>query len=85
MTRIKTVKWKEFVGFLQSRGLNHIRTKGDHFVFDKEPPLDSPVIITKCKEIPMFHIMGNLRSMQCTKDELEIFLQGYKKVGNNHN
>lgn len=60
---IPTKIWKRF---LISRGLVHIRSKGDHEIWDypKNSHLLRPVTFIGCdKEIPSKHIQTNLRTL----------------------
>ena len=72
MGSLHPVKRKVFEKFLRYIGCTHTRTKGDHLIYTRED-LKRPVVITKDKEIPVFHIRTNLRTLGIDKDEfLEI-------------
>lgn len=68
MPHLSPIKRKKFEKFLQFIGCTHTRTKGDHFIFDRVG-LDRPVVITADKEVPVFIIRNNLRTLKMTPDE----------------
>ena len=72
MPRITPIKRKKFEKFLKYVGCDLKRTKGDHFIYDR-PGLKRPVIITADKNVPVFIIRNNLRTLNMTPEEyLEI-------------
>ena len=72
MPRITPVKRKKFEKFLEFVGCELKRQKGDHLIFDRLG-LDRPVIITADREVPVFIIRNNLRTLKISPDEyLEI-------------
>ena len=54
-------------------GLVHKRTKGDHEIWDKpDDSLLRPVVFKAAeKEVPIFHIKTNLRTIGLTNQEFE--------------
>lgn len=70
---MKPIQTKKFKKFLKSEGLVLKRTKGDHEIWDKENgSLSRPVTFIGCeKEIPMFHIQTNLRTMNISGKDFE--------------
>ena len=73
MTPVKRRKFERFLIYI---GCKLKRTKGDHFIYDKTG-LDRPVVITADKEVPVFIIRNNLRTLKITPDE---YLEILKKL-----
>lgn len=72
MPRLTPIKRKKFEKFLKYIGCDLKRMEGDHLIFDRAG-LDRPVVITADKEIPVFIIRNNLRTLKITPEEfLEI-------------
>ena len=62
----KPIPTKKFKKYLKSKGLRHIRNKGDHEIWDYDDRsiLLSPVTFIGCeKEIPPLHIKTNLSTL----------------------
>jgi hypothetical protein len=71
---IKNVSIREFKGFLSYKGLKYIRTSDGHEVWSGEE-LTRPVIFqTHIDPIPIFVIKSNLRTMECTLNDLRKYL-----------
>jgi predicted RNA binding protein YcfA (HicA-like mRNA interferase family) len=62
MPRLTPLKTRKFKKFLEYVGCYYKRTKGDHLVYDREG-LNRPVIFPNEKEIPVFIIRNNLRTL----------------------
>lgn len=57
-------------------GCKYKRTSGDHFIYDRED-LKRPVVITADRDVPVFIIRNNLRTLNMTVEE---FLEILKKL-----
>lgn len=73
MPKIQNLKFKDFERFLISEGCVFIRSKGDHFIYQKVG-LNRPIVLPKYTIIPEFIISNNLRILGKTKQELISFL-----------
>ena len=72
MPRITPIKRKKFEKFLEYVGCEFKRQKGDHLIYIRAG-LKRPVVITEDKEVPVFIIHSNLRTLKITSgDYLEI-------------
>lgn len=72
MPHLVPVKRSKFEKFLKYIGCNLKRTEGDHLIYDRIG-LERPVIITADREVPVFIIRNNLRTLKITPEEfLEI-------------
>lgn len=76
MPHLTPVKKKKFEKFLKFVGCDLKRIKGDHFIYERAG-LDRPVVITQDKEVPIFIIRNNLRTLKITPDE---YLEILKKL-----
>jgi predicted RNA binding protein YcfA (HicA-like mRNA interferase family) len=69
LTPIKRTRFEKFLVFL---GCQLKRQKGDHLVYDRAG-LKRPVILTTDREVPVFIIRNNLRTLAISvKEYLEI-------------
>lgn len=68
MQRVAPISWQKFEKFLLSIGCNFERQKGDHLIYSKKG-LKRPVVIPKEKELPIFIIRNNLRTLNFTTEE----------------
>jgi predicted RNA binding protein YcfA (HicA-like mRNA interferase family) len=73
---IKQIPVKKFIRWLESLGLVHIRTTASHDYYnypDRHPnKLMRPITVrTKYKDIPLFHIHTNLKTLGISKEEFE--------------
>jgi predicted RNA binding protein YcfA (HicA-like mRNA interferase family) len=66
---IKVVKFLEFIG------LELVRTRGDHFIYNKHPKLKRPVIVTQTDPMPSPYIKKLLKELQYTEQEFLDFLE----------
>lgn len=72
MPQLTPVSRRKFEKFLKFIGCRLKRTKGDHLIYDREG-LDRPVVITTDKDVPVFIIRNNLRTLKINPEEyLEI-------------
>jgi len=76
MPRITPLDWKQFEKFLLFVGCTFERQKGDHRVYWRKG-LARPVILPMYKNLPLFVIRNNLRTLGISPDE---YLQILKKV-----
>lgn len=76
MPQLVPLSRKKFERFLEYIGCNLKRKKGDHFIYDRLG-LDRPVVITADKEVPVFIIRNNLRTLNISPDE---YLEILKKI-----
>lgn len=76
MPRITPLKRKRFEKFLKYIGCYLKRQRGDHLIYDRIG-LERPVIITTDKEVPIFIIRNNLRTLKMNTEE---YLEILKKL-----
>lgn len=68
MERIRPIHYKKFEKFLFYIGCNFDHQKGDHRVY-KRADLKRPLVIPAEKEIPIFIIRNNLRTLEINPAE----------------
>jgi predicted RNA binding protein YcfA (HicA-like mRNA interferase family) len=68
MTKLSPVSWKKFEKFLFFVGCSFEREKGDHRIYWREG-LIRPIVIPKEKNLPIFIIRNNLRTLGMTIEE----------------
>ncbi|HCM82268.1 MAG: hypothetical protein UV63_C0006G0005 [Microgenomates group bacterium GW2011_GWC1_43_11] len=68
MAKLTPIKRDKFEVFLRLIGCTLKRTKGDHLIYSR-PGLKRPIVITADKEIPVFIIRNNLRTLEMSPDE----------------
>lgn len=73
LTPTKRTKFEKFLAFV---GCKLKRTSGDHLIYDRDD-LKRPVVITADREVPVFIIRNNLRTLGISPEE---FLDILKKV-----
>ncbi|MBU0578861.1 type II toxin-antitoxin system HicA family toxin [Patescibacteria group bacterium] len=72
MPKIVPISWKKFEKFLLFIGCEFKRQKGDHRVYWRTN-LKRPIILPTYKQLPVFIIRNNLRTLGINHDEyLEI-------------
>lgn len=76
MPRLTPVDWKEFEKFLLYIGCKFKRQKGDHRIYWRVG-LNRPVVLPMYKNLPIFVIRNNLRTLDMTVDE---YLEILKKL-----
>lgn len=75
MPKISPISWKKFEKFLLFVGCEYKRQKGDHRVYWRSD-LNRPIILPTYKQIPVFIIRNNLRTLGIGHGEyLEILKQ----------
>lgn len=68
MPKLRSVTGKDLIKVALSLGWRHTRTVGDHKIFTKEKAR-RPLVIRDKKDLPVFEIENNIRSMGLTKKE----------------
>lgn len=72
MSRLVPVHWKKFEKFVLYVGCHFERQSGDHLIYWRSD-LKRPVVFPKDREIPVFIIRNNLRTLGISFEEyLEI-------------
>ncbi|MCG2686490.1 type II toxin-antitoxin system HicA family toxin [Candidatus Parcubacteria bacterium] len=72
MPRLTPVSRRKFEKFLKFVGCSFKRQKGDHLIYDR-PGLKRPIVVPEDKEVPIFIIRNNLRTLKISpQDYLEI-------------
>ena len=75
MAHLTPLEWKKFEKFILFVGCELKRDKGDHRIYWRSD-LNRPVVIPRCKELPVFIIKNNLRILGISPDEyIEILKQ----------
>lgn len=68
MPRLTPIHFRKLAKIFEKIGFIHVRTEGDHMVYQKEGIL-RPIVIPKYKEIPEFIILKNLKTAGITRQE----------------
>ena len=68
MSGIRPVHYKIFEKFLEQVGCHLVRQRGDHRVWDRSD-LIRPVIVRAKKDLPVFEIKSNLRTLGISSQE----------------
>lgn len=68
MVNITPIRRAKFEVFLKMTGCLLKRTKGDHLIYTR-PGLKRPIVITADREVPVFIIRSNLRTLGISSDE----------------
>lgn len=76
MPGLSPISKRKFEKFLTFVGCQLKRTKGDHYVYWRAG-LKRPVIITTDREVPIFIIRNNLRTLGLSVDQ---YLEVLKKL-----
>ncbi len=72
MVRLTPIRWKKFERFLLFIGCQFKREKGDHRIYWRDD-LKRPIVIPRDKELAIFVIRNNLRTLGMSVEEyLEI-------------
>ena len=74
--KIYPVSYDVLAKVFEAAGCKYIRTKGDHLVYQC-PNSYRPVVIPKYKEVPVFVIKNNLRTIGMSREE---YLELLKKM-----
>ncbi len=75
---LKNISLKDFRRFLEYHGLKVIRTKGGHEIWGGTQLLRPITLQSHITPVPEFIIRNNLRTMDCTKEDLIKFLEKKK-------
>lgn len=76
MPRLSPIEWKKFEKFLLYIGCTFKRQKGDHRVYWRKG-LNRPIILPTYKNLPIFIIRNNLRTLGISIEE---YLEILKKI-----
>ena len=76
MNKIVSISWQKFEKFLLFVGCEFKREKGDHRIYWREG-LNRPVVIPREKNLPVFIIRNNLRTLNISREE---YLEIMKKI-----
>lgn len=68
MPAITPIHWKKFHQFLIYVGCEFVRQKGDHRVYWRSG-LIRPIILRVKKDVPVFEIKSNLRTLGLSTEE----------------
>lgn len=68
MPRLAPIRRQKFEKFLLFVGCHFKRQKGDHLIYDRTD-LKRPVVFTADKEVPVFIIRNNLRTLKISLGE----------------
>ena len=68
MAKLVPIKRSKFQTFLRLIGCTLKRTKSDHLIYVR-PGLKRPVVITADREVPVFIIRTNLRTLDMSIEE----------------
>lgn len=69
MGQLKSLKPGIFRAYLKDRGWLHVRTTGDHEVWQKVGA-KRPVVFQKTGDLPAFILLNNLRTMGLHRNDL---------------
>lgn len=68
MARLCPIHYKKFEKFLLYVGCSLVRQEGDHKVY-RRSDLIRPIIVRTKKDLPMFEIKSNLRTLKISTEE----------------
>ena len=68
MAALRPIHYKKFEQFLVKIGCHLVRQAGDHRVWDRSD-LIRPVIVRTKKDLPVFEIKSNLRTLRISTEE----------------
>ncbi|MBI4431150.1 MAG: type II toxin-antitoxin system HicA family toxin [Candidatus Omnitrophica bacterium] len=68
MAGLRPIHYKTFEKFLEYVGCHPVRQHGDHRVWDRND-LIRPVIVRAKKDLPVFEIKSNLRTLGISNQE----------------
>lgn len=75
MPRLTPIHFKKFESFLESIGCFYVKTEGDHNIWQKKGA-KRPIVVRKLKDIPVFEIKNNLRTLGISTEEFLKIIQG---------
>jgi predicted RNA binding protein YcfA (HicA-like mRNA interferase family) len=73
-SKIPPIKLSKFIKFLEHKGLELIRVKGDHFMYNRVPPIRRPLILVLKDPIPKQYIKKYLAQIDSTTEEFLDFI-----------
>ncbi|MBA3065097.1 type II toxin-antitoxin system HicA family toxin [bacterium] len=76
MPRITPIHYKKFEKFLFYIGCEFKRQKGDHLIYQRSD-LKRPIVVPAEKSLPVFIILGLLRTLKINREE---YLDSLKKL-----
>ena len=76
MPKMPTVSSKKFRIFLEREGCTYDGVEGDHYVYRKAS-LVRPIVVPVRKDLPIFIILNNLRTLGMTRAE---FIRALKEM-----
>lgn len=68
MPALRPIHYKRFEKFLLGVGCELVRQEGDHRVWSR-PDLIRPIIVRTKKDLPVFEIKSNLRTLRISTQE----------------
>ncbi len=68
------IERKIVIKFLENFGLNLIRCKGDHFIYNKVPKLIRPITLILINPVPNFYVKQILKQIGSSEKEFLGFL-----------
>ena len=68
LPRITPIHWKEFAVVLEKAGCHFDRQQGDHCIY-KRDDLKRPIVFPMDKDLPVFIIQSNLRTLGISREE----------------
>lgn len=68
MASLRPIHYKKFEKFLEKIGCHLVRQEGDHRAWGR-PDLLRPVIVRTKKDLPVFEIKSNLRTLRISTQE----------------
>ena len=68
MAALRPIHYRKFEQFLAKIGCHLVRQEGDHRVWDRSD-LIRPVIVRTKKDLPVFEIKSNLRTLHISTEE----------------
>ena len=75
MSHLRPIHYRKFEKFLLKIGCHLVREEGDHRMWDRGD-LIRPVVVRAKKDLPVFEIKSNLRTLRISTSEyLEIIEQ----------
>ena len=67
MSRITPIHWRALEKLVLSLGCRHLRTEGDHLFYGRAD-LKRPVVIPRWREVPVFIIKNNLKTLGLSRE-----------------
>ena len=68
MAALRPIHYRKFERFLLHIGCHFVRQEGDHRVWDRQDLL-RPIIVRTKKDLPVFEIKSNLRTLRMSTVE----------------